>query len=185
MNRRIFIAINLPQKIKEELKKYQNFDLPIKWVKKENFHITLVFLGYIKDENLPKVIEVTQKVASKYHPFQINIVKVSFAPPKTFPPKMIWAICEKSEELLNLKEDLFSGFSESKIPFLKEEKKFFPHITLGRISKWEFKRLDPEQIPEIDEDIFLSFNVNSVDVMESHLKRGGAEYTILKAFSLT
>jgi 2'-5' RNA ligase len=187
MRRRIFIAINLPEKIKKELSKFKDqfSDLPAKWVEKENLHITLAFLGYIKDEDLPKIIEITKKVASNYSPFQIKIVKVAFFPPKVFPPRMIWAIGEKNEILFKLQENLKNSLSEINIPQLTEEEKgFIPHITLARIRKWEIRQMEREEIPQIDEDLELEFEANSVDIMESHLKRLGPEYILLQKIPL-
>ena len=52
-----FIAINLPEDIKEKLAEYQESwsELPIRWTKKENLHITLEFLGYLTEQKLIEV----------------------------------------------------------------------------------------------------------------------------------
>ena len=189
MRRRIFIAINLPEKIKEELiffrEKYS--ELPARWVKPENLHITLAFLGYVKEEDIPKIIEITKNVASKCNPFSIKIVKITYGPPKVSPPRMVWAIGEKNESLWRLQENLKNALMEMRIPQLEEEegRGFIPHITLARIRKWEFRQMEPEERPEIDEDVNFSFQVKSIEIMESHLKRGGAEYTVLESCSLS
>jgi len=188
MLRRIFIAINLPKEIKEDLgifqKKYS--ELPAKWVKPENLHITLVFLGYVKEKDLSKIIEITRNVASKHHPFSMKIIKVSYGPPKIFPPRMVWVIGEKNENLSKLQEDLKSELGEIKIAQLdKDEKNFIPHITLARIKQFEFRKMEMEEIPEINEDLNLSFQVNSIEIMESHLKRNGAEYIIFDSLPLS
>lgn len=189
MRKRIFIAINLPEEIKKELSSFEEKwpELPAKWVKKENLHLTLAFLGYLRDDDLPKIIEITKEVSLRYSPFSINLIKICYAPPKIFPPRMIWAMGEKSKELGNLQNDLKNSLLSLSIPQLEEEgeRAFTPHITLARIRKWEFKKMEPEERPEIDEDIFLSFRVNSVEIMESHLRRGGAEYDVLKSFPLS
>jgi 2'-5' RNA ligase len=189
MRRRIFIAINLTEEIRKELEKFQfKFsELPARWVKKENLHITLAFLGYVKDEDLPRIIEITKNVATRHAPFLIKIVKVTYGPPKVSPPRMVWAIGERNENLWKLQEDLKNALMEMKIPQLEEEegRGFIPHITLARIRKWEFKQMEPEERPEIDEDLNFSFEVKSIEIMESHLKRGGAEYTILESIPLS
>jgi 2'-5' RNA ligase len=178
----------LPEEIRKELEKFQfKFsELPARWVKKENLHITLAFLGYVKDEDLPRIIEITKNVATRHAPFLIKIVKVTYGPPKVSPPRMVWAIGEKNENLWKLQEDLKNALMEMKIPQLEEEegRGFIPHITLARIRKWEFKQMEPEERPEIDEDLNFSFEVKSIEIMESHLKRGGAEYTILESIPL-
>jgi 2'-5' RNA ligase len=65
-----------------------------------------------------------------------------------------------------------------------ESRIYTPHITLGRIRVWEFRQIEPEERPDIEKEISLSFQVNSIEVMESQLKRGGSEYTILKSCPL-
>lgn len=187
MQHRIFIAINLPEGIKNELENFQRkfSELPARWVKKENLHITLSFLGYLKDENLPKIIEITKKVVERHSSFSLNLTKICYVPAKALVPRMIWVVGEKSEKLANLQNDLKGALMTISIPQLEEEEKsFVPHITLARIKKWEFKRMEPEEIPEIDEEINLKFVVRSVEIMESHLKKGGPKYEILQSFLL-
>jgi 2'-5' RNA ligase len=188
MSRRIFIAINLPENLKKELISFKEkfWELPARWVKPENLHITLAFLGYVKDEDIPKIIAIVKNVASKHSPFLIRIVKIAYGPPKVSPPRMVWAIGEKNEILWKLQENLKNTLMEMKIPQLEEEGRgFVPHITLARIRKWEFKQMEPEERPEIDENLNFSFEVKSIEIMESHLKRGGAEYTVLESCPLS
>ena len=94
------------------------------------------------------------------------------------PPRMVWAIGEKSEEFSALKGDLDKSLATS------ENREFSPHITLGRVRKWEWQRIEPEERPEVDEEINLSFPVSSIEVMESVLKRTGAEYAVLESHNL-
>jgi 2'-5' RNA ligase len=187
MRHRIFIAINLPEEIKKELERFQfKFsELPARWVRPENLHITLAFLGYLTDEELAEVLRITKEVALRHKPFLINLNKILYGPPKKMPPRMVWAEGEKSKELANLQIDLEKSLTSSgKIKFEPEERSFTPHITLCRIRQWEFRQIEPDERPQIDEDISLSFEVNSIEVMESQLKRGGSEYTVLESCPL-
>jgi len=163
MRHRIFIAINLPEDIKKELSSFQSKwpELPCRWTKKENLHITMEFLGYLTDEELIELCQKTKEIASGKKTFSLHLNKICYGPPKKFPPRMVWVIGEKIKE-----------FNIS------------PHITLGRIRTWEFRQIEPEERPIVDENISLSFEVSSIEVMESQLKRGGAEYTILESFEL-
>lgn len=185
MKRRIFIAINLPEKIKEELlnlqKKWPN--LPCRWLKKGNLHLTLAFLAYLTEEELVKVFEITEKVALRNQSFTISLNKLCYGPDRKIPPRLVWVQGEKSEELARLKKELDELLSES-IHFTPENRDFLPHITLGRIRKWDWKLIEPEERPEVDIDVSFEIPVNSIEVMESHLKRTGAEYEILKSFLL-
>ena len=170
---RVFIAINLPEDIKRSLAPFQKMwsDIPVKWVRPENLHITLEFLGYVKDEELVEIFKNTQEITLKHSVFDINLTKICYGPLNK-PPRMIWAVGEESKELSSLKKDL------------AEDQGFIVHITLGRLRKWEWQRIEPEDRPEIDQDIDLNFTVNSIEIMESVLKRGGSEYKELSSFDL-
>ena len=203
MRHRVFVAINLPENIKNKLAEYQEKrpDLPVRWTKKENLHITLIFLGYLIDEELLEVCNITEEIASKNQSFFINLKKIIYGPPKKIPPRLVWVEGEKSEELGKLQKDLENSFltsratakgkeedlssSPSPVKGLESEgRPYTSHLTLGRIKTWEFKQIEPEERPEINEDINLSFEVNSIEVMESQLKRTGPNYTILESCPL-
>ncbi|KKQ76637.1 MAG: 2'-5' RNA ligase, 2'-5' RNA ligase [Parcubacteria group bacterium GW2011_GWC1_38_6] len=186
--KRIFVAVNLPDKIKEKLIGYQSQwnEIPANWTKKENLHITLSFLGYLADEDLPDVLVATEKVAAKAESFSVVLDKICYGPKGKNPPRMIWATGE-SEELSNLQRELEKSLifsiegDETKI---NQSKKNTIHVTLARIRQWDFRRIDPEESPIIDNDIAISFPVNSVDIMESVLKKGGPKYIVLESYSL-
>jgi len=187
MRHRIFIAINLPEDIKKKLTDYQAkwLELPCRWTKKENLHITLMFLGYLSDEELLEVLRLTREVTQKHEPFSINLKKIIYGPPKKMPPRMVWAEGEKSEELGKLQSDLENSLLASPVKKMESESRpYAPHITLGRIKAWEFRSIEPEERPEVNEEINLSFEVKSIEVMESELKRGGPEYTVLESAPL-
>lgn len=179
---RIFIAINLPEDIKKELVVYTEKwpELPAKWTFKDNLHITLEFLGDLTDVEIAEVCKITGEVAKKHNVFSLNISRALYGPPKKFPPRMVWAETEKSDEFSDLRKDLQEELSE-RISFRPERRGEAGHITLARISEWEFKKIEPEERPEINEDIDLTFTIESIEVMESELKRGGPQYTILES----
>lgn len=182
---RVFIAINLPEEIKRELSKYQEKwpELPAKWIAKDNLHITLEFLGDLTEEELGEVCIIAKEVSKRHSSFSLNLDKVLYGPSKKLPPKMVWAEGEKSDDLLDLKEDLQEYLLE-KIAFKPEVRGFVPHITLARIKEWEWKKIEPEERPEVSDDIDLIFTVESIEVMESELRKGGPEYTVIESHSL-
>jgi len=196
MFHRIFLAINLPDKVKVGLVKHQEkisemftssgFRDPVRWTKKENLHITLVFLGQTRDVMIPEICEETEKVVSDNHAFFVGLREICYAPPRKMPPRMVWASGEKSEELALLQAGLEKALMN---PSGREAKMggkraYSPHITLGRIRTWDFKKIAPEERPQIREDIVLDFPVESVEIMESNLKRTGAEYTVMESIPL-
>jgi 2'-5' RNA ligase len=187
MLHRIFIAINLPEAIKTKLVSFQKKwpTLPIRWVKPENLHITLLFLGNLDDNQLFETIKISKEVAKRHKPFLIVLKRICYGPTEKKPPRMVWIEGELNQQLANLQKDLEDSIFQHPLYKYKENeaRAYHPHITLGRLKMWEFRRL--EDRPEIEEDIDLKFEVNSFEVMESHLKRGGAEYTILESIPLS
>ena len=207
---RIFIAINLPEDIKRQLFAYSQKwpELPARWTSKNNLHITLEFLGDLTEEELGEVCVAVKEVAERHNSFSINLNSISYGPSKknSLHPhtkrdievleenyddsnarygvgaKMVWVEGEKPDDLIDLKQDLQEYLLE-RVKFRPENKGFVLHITLARIREWEWKKIEPEERPEIKEEIDLIFTVESIEVMESELKRGGPEYTVIESHS--
>jgi len=182
---RIFIAINLPADVRKFLAKYEQKlpDLPARWTSQQNLHITLVFLGDLTDEELGQACVVAKEIAAQHAAFEINLEKVGYGPDNKIPPKMLWASGQKSKELSLLKNDLQDALLE-KINFKPEFQSFNPHVTLARITAFVWRQIEPEERSEVSENIDLNFLVESIDVMESELKKGGPEYTVIETLSL-
>lgn len=188
MLKRVFIAINLPEEIKEALVALQKKwpGLPVRWTKKDNLHLTLLFLGNVSQEQLKEVLDKTRQVASAREPFELVLTKICYGPPQKMPPRLVWVEGETSPALVSLQEKVEQAIGGTAAFQYKEREKraYHPHLTLGRIRQWEFRRLEAEERPEIDEEVALAFPVNSLELMESQLKRKGAEYTILRSIPL-
>ncbi len=205
--RRIFIAINLPKEIKEKLADLEKeiADMfpeeasgparigyaegvagggMIRWVKKDNLHLTLLFIGTVKDEEIPQISQIVRNAAQTQKSFSLRFEKVGYGPPGKMPPRLIWLDLEKEPGLLTLAEKLKTEMAEKGILRKIEKRGFSPHITLGRIRTWQWKRIEPEERPEIEKEISLDFEVKSIEVMESQLKRTGSEYARLESIAL-
>lgn len=185
MLHRIFLAINLPERIKNKLIEWQKNwpTLPCRWVKKENLHLTLIFLGNLDDQQLIDLSAKAKEVAKRHKPFYLKLKKIVYGPDLK-KPRMVWVLTNKPEELFALQKDLEEEIygMESFAHKLREDREYSPHITLGRLKQWEFRRM--EDRPEIDENINYDFEVKSFEIMESFLKRSGAEYEILESIPL-
>jgi len=180
MKKRIFIAINLPEKVKKELVEYQkkwanlNPDF-IRWVDKNNLHITLLFIGYVTDDEMYEICQIVKETAKKHEPFIINLERIILGPPGRT-PRMFWVQGEKSQELADLQGDL-----EERI----EQKSgarygaYRPHINLAR-----FKYGLVKSLPKIDEEFKKQIPVETIEIMQSNLKRSGAEYSVLETVEL-
>ena len=184
--KRIFIAINLPEEVKNKLAKVQdeirvNFEIdPVKWVSQENLHITLAFLGSIEEEVLRSIENELERL--DFDRFEFLLDDVKYVPSRER-AKMIWST-GYSKQLNNLGKEVNNILTEiTGLGFDPDE--LTPHVTLGRVKSFEFKKQPLEEIPLL-EDTFvdLNFRVESVDIMESKLKKGGPNYNKIKSINL-
>jgi len=181
MEHRVFIAINFNQQIRQKISKY-HLDipqLPIHWTKKENLHVTLFFVGHVKDEIISEIIDIAEEVAEKHSPFFLELNKIGYGP-NDKKPRMVWLTGKKSKEMGELKNDLekrISNIPEQKISTFKEG--LTPHVTLGRLIKTDFREM--KEKPIIDKNVSIKFEVFSIDVIESELNSNGAQYTVLQS----
>jgi len=188
MEKRIFTAINFDERTKQELVNLQNRidglfgdTNPMNWTKAHNLHIMIFFIGYIPNDDLSNVINSVGEAVYNHERFSLNFNNILFFPKKNESKKMIWVEGDENKHLSKLHQDI-----KQKTLSLKEEtQKIIPHITLGRITAWQFKKLEKEEIPQLENELIdLTINVDSIDVVESELKKGGAQYTFLKRFML-
>lgn len=182
IKRRLFIAINLPENIEKRLVDYQrkwvNLDPKyIHWVKESNLHITLVFIGYVDDDKTYEICNLVKEVSKKHEPFFINLERIIIGPPNTT-PRMFWVEGEKSQELADLQNDLENALSGGGIA-KKEVRSYRPHITLAR-----FKYEIAKSLPRVDDKFNAQISVETIEVMQSNLKRSGAEYSVLESVEL-
>jgi len=182
---RVFIAINLPEDIKKILSGFEKkwSELPARWVGKDNLHITLVFLGYLTDLELGEVCMAVKVVVKRHNSFNINLNKISYGPDNKVPPRMVWASGDTIKELSLLKNNLEELLLE-KVRFVPENRGFAPHITLARISAFQWRAIEPEERPDVNETIDLTFTIESIEVMESILRKTGPEYIIIESHQL-
>jgi len=186
MKRRIFIAINLPEKIKNRLKEYreQHGELPVRWTKTPSLHLTLVFIGYVDNEQMLEACKITHKIAEETSPFFIDFKRIVLGPLGK-EPRMIWLEGQTKEELTQLKNRLEKALLAGNIGLQKlETRAFSPHLTLARI-KMEAWREAQINAGSVETAFPVQLNVNSMEVMESDLKFDGAEYATLEGCPLS
>ena len=129
---RTFIAIELEDEIKEELlKAQQQVQKQSKggnFVPKENFHITLHFVGETEDSDLDYLKQAIYETAMRNRCFDMTLERVGFF--QRGEKGIFWVGMKESKELMRL----FSHLEKNllKEGFAREKKGLSPHITLGR-----------------------------------------------------
>ena len=184
--KRLFIAINLPEKIKKqiraELKKIRpKFANDIRFLKPDNWHITLVFLGYQPVEKIIGILRAIKTAARNFSGFKIELSDLSYGPPDKA-PRMIWinGSLRTSRKLSKIKTSLENNLEENGVNFHQDYPIFRTHITLARFSA--VTKSESEKLPKIGQKLSWHFPAKSLELMESHLARKGAEYSQLASY---
>jgi 2'-5' RNA ligase len=146
-------------------------------------HLTLIFIGYVSDEQMHEICQATRQAAADFEPLHINFNRILLGPPGKKPPRMIWLEGEASQGLAELKKKLEQALLNCDSGLRSTETRLFrPHITLARIKTDQWRRM--ENPPAIEENFEAQVSVGSIEVMESNLKHDGAEYAVLESCAL-
>lgn len=183
---RTFIAFKLPEKIvvaignvQERLKPY---GFGVRWVKPENIHLTLKFLGNTQKSDTETIGEAIYESAKSFVPISLTAKGIG-AFPGIQRPRVIWVGI--SGQLTTLQE-LQTALDE-KLEFMgfpREKRPFKGHLTLGRVKG----RIEPKRFHAALRDAGAfepeSFVVDTLVLYQSELKPTGAVYTSLYGITL-
>ncbi len=165
---RTFIAIELEEEVKEHLANIQIETQKLcrrgNYTPKENFHLTLHFLGEVEEEDLDYLQEAIFETARRNRPFTLTLDKVGFFPRGN--KGILWAGLEKSNPLQRLFSTLEKSLEQQ--GFARERKGLSPHITLGREVEPQRSFLDVQKGVKVEP---MRVSVRSISLMES-VRRG-------------
>jgi 2'-5' RNA ligase len=200
---RSFIAIDFPSDLLQRLAQVmtlldQNIRLRqdhpnlkytyVRWVKIENMHLTLKFLGDVESKRIKSLGEVLKGCVEKMASFDL-IVRGLGAFPRPAHPNVIWAGIEDSSSLMLLQKNLDDKLATCGFP--PEERPFRAHLTLGRVARNLLPRDERAvagaliQILGLGEPIlFGGAHIDMVHLYRSDLEREGAYYTRLFSVAL-
>ena len=179
---RLFVALQIPPAVRENLGEFlatlRAISSQPRWVRTENLHITLKFIGEVQAVKLGDIRAALSAVHSD------RAVTLDFRGVGFFPdgkrPRVFWAGIQASANLARLAGDIDRALEQLGVP--PEKRPFSPHLTLARF--------EPPRLPEnlraaILENTKREFGPvvsKEFHLIESKLKPGGAEYTTLETF---
>ncbi len=184
---RCFIAIDIDEGIRNQIDRLQRelqqktgLTRPdVKWVDPALIHLTLKFLGEVRDAEVTKVCKIAESVAANHKGFSVNVGKVgSFGSTA----RVLWVGIDKSDALLGLQKDLDEQLSQAGWP--GDKKQFAGHLTLCRIKKPQAGRKLQDLIKDYRDMNLGSFGADSICVYKSELTSSGPIYTVVSANSL-
>ncbi len=153
----------------------------ISWVKPENFHMTLKFLGKTPDEKLPAIQTALQKAASQTPPFSMNMEGTGIFG-SSYNPRVIWFGVNDDIAIRMLGEAVLNELHTAGFP--RDRQNFVPHLTIGRMKKIEHKKMFQEAIAVHRHDFLQEITVEKIILYESLLKPAGVVYRSITEFPL-
>ena len=125
---RLFIAVDLPEIIIENLESMA-FGIPgAKWVAPEQLHLTVRFIGEVDGAVFRDIRDILNEIS--FASFSLQLKGVGYFPPRGA-PRVLWVGLEKSEPLQLLRKKIDAALIRVRVG--PEGRKFSPHITLARL----------------------------------------------------
>jgi 2'-5' RNA ligase len=153
--------------------------LPVKWVRPENIHLSLKFLGEVEERREPELVAaLNQASGSRGEPRPLTLQLTGFGVfPDYHRPRVLWAGITPEPGLELLQHAVEQAFAP--LGFPTEARAFRPHVTLGRAARdarpRDFKGLEAI-LAALDFDATVT--VAEVDLMQSTLQQDGPVYQV-------
>ena len=184
---RLFAAIDIDPQIQERIERVQkrlkrDLDLSgneVRWVPPGQIHLTLKFLGEMRDNLITQVCDVVTQTAAEYEGFDLRIQGLGVF---GRPARVVWAGCEVPPELVEIQTRLENEFE--KIGWDKEHRPFTGHLTICRVKSPAAGRRLAKAVEAYADECFGTVSVDQLVLYESQLSRTGPEYHAVCSASL-
>jgi len=187
---RLFVALEIPAAVRDNLAAQvaelrelsaKVADKRPRWVRPENLHVTLKFIGEVAPTKLAGIRDALSAIRSDA-PVEIKFRGLGFFPNEQH-PRVLWAGLDASANLPPLAGDIDGALETQGIAL--ERRPFTPHLTLARIEPPGLHEKLRAAIQKNGAREFGSFQTREFYLIESKLKPSGAEYTTLASYPFT
>ena len=187
---RLFVALEIPAAVRDNLTaqvaELREFSAKVadkrpRWVRPENLHVTLKFIGEVAPTKLAGIRDALSAIRSDA-PVEIKFRGLGFFPNEQH-PRVLWAGLDASANLPPLAGDIDGALETQGIAL--ERRPFTPHLTLARIEPPGLHEKLRAAIQKNGAREFGSFQTREFYLIESKLKPSGAEYTTLASYPFT
>ena len=198
---RLFVAISLPDAVKDEIERAQRemrSALPgnfMRWTKREQFHLTLKFLGNVAASRVAEFTEALREACAQFSALRLRAERIGFFPDARF-PRVAWVGVRDEGDILSRLQAAIEievkdfGAEKDGGPAGRrrsQEPAFTGHVTLARIQG--IKRSQAEVLSKLALGMagrfFGEWMADKVELIRSELSSGGSRYTTLATVSLS
>jgi len=186
---RLFVAVDLSEEARAAMAAVQTRiaaalaggSASLKWVRPEQLHLTLVFLGNVAEARVPAVVEAAGRDVGAA-PFDMVLDGVGAFPPRGA-PRVLWAgVTEGAAELAAVQRELVTRVTA--VGLVVDTRPFHPHLTLGR-----WRQSSPRDRTRAcatgPPNAMARVRVRRTTLYESRLSPSGPTYTALAHANLT
>jgi RNA 2',3'-cyclic 3'-phosphodiesterase len=187
---RLFIAVPLPQPVKDEIADAQSElrrvlpQITLRWTRREQFHLTLRFLGNVEAQCLEALTQAVNAACQNFAPLRLRAEQVGFFPNARY-PRVLWiGVRDTQNQLLPLQRAVqaATGHLTTEAP----EERFSGHVTLARINR--LRRSEAATLSSaaaaMAERLFGQWTAESIELMRSQLSPQQATHTTLAIIPL-
>ena len=187
---RLFVALEIPAGVRDNLAALihslrslssPEADKRPRWVRPENLHVTLKFIGEVAPAKLYGIRGALSEIRSDAR-VDLSFRGLGFFPNET-QPRVLWAGLDVSPNLTSLAGDIDAALESEGVA--REQLAFTPHLTLARLEPPGLHEKARAAIRQNGERDFGSFQTHEFHLIESKTKPSGAEYTSLATFPFT
>jgi len=183
---RSFIAIELSpenqQKLSNIIKELKSSAADVKWVKPENIHLTLKFLGYVETSKIEAISKIIETTAGEFARFEFQLNEIG-AFPRISSPRVIWVNAQAAEGIIAKIVSMLEVRLE-KLGFAKEEREFTPHLTIGRVRSSAGRLQLTEKLKDSKILPAIIQQADKITLFQSTLMPSGPVYKALNQIAL-
>ena len=175
---RLFVALEIPPAVRQELARLRRGMPGARWVPEEQFHLTLAFLGEVEGPASSAVQEGLHGVRGD--PFLMELAAAGRFPHRG-QAKVLWAGIRQATEVLALIKEVQRCLKRRGL--LGESRRPSPHVTLARLRGAPPQALD-DYLEALAGWVSGPFSVTEFHLYSSHLGREGAQHRIEASYPL-
>lgn len=186
---RSFIAINIPERSKnlienkiDLIKNEVNQDL--KWVDKENWHLTLKFLGEINQNQIDTLKQRLISIKEKFNIFPVQFKEIDAFPNLDYPKVFFVKINRGNQKLIQLHQTVEKQMEKE--GFEPEDRDYIPHLTVARSRENTNMEKLSKKYKKFDQEFFINvfMDAETLSLMKSELYPDGPVYEKIFNISL-
>ena len=187
---RLFVALEIPAAVRDNLTAQvaelrelsaKVADKRPRWVRPENLHVTLKFIGEVEAAKLEGIRSALTAIGLDA-PVGLDFRGLGFFPDERY-PRVLWAGLHASGNLPVLARDIDGALEGQGIA--RDQRAFTPHLTLARFEPRSLHEKLRAAVQKNSEREFGAFQAREFHLIQSKLEPSGAEYRSLAAFPLT